>query len=95
MTQGDIQQLLIDDDPRAAETYCQDYIPDCDAPLPYNSILTEAEEVSPPLNSQSQKAEGKIRTSLSTLRATGPIPHVALCEASQVLNDLALKVAYK
>lgn len=43
--QGDIQQLLIVDDPGAAETYCQDYIPDCDAPLPYNSILTEPEEV--------------------------------------------------
>ncbi|KAM9314869.1 collagen alpha-1(XI) chain-like [Pholidichthys leucotaenia] len=43
--EGDIQQLLVVDDPRAAETYCQDYIPDCDAPLPYNTILTEAEEV--------------------------------------------------
>ncbi|KAI4833345.1 hypothetical protein KUCAC02_016253, partial [Chaenocephalus aceratus] len=43
--EGDIQQLLIVDDPRAAETYCQDYIPDCDAALPYNSILSEAEEV--------------------------------------------------
>lgn len=48
MTQGDIQQLLIVDDPRAAEMYCQDYIPDCHAPLPYNSILIETEEVSPP-----------------------------------------------
>uniref|UniRef100_A0A3P8SWG0 Thrombospondin-like N-terminal domain-containing protein n=1 Tax=Amphiprion percula TaxID=161767 RepID=A0A3P8SWG0_AMPPE len=45
--EGDIQQLLLIDDPRAAETYCQDYIPDCDAPLPYDSVLTEAEEVSP------------------------------------------------
>lgn len=45
MTQGDIQQLLLIGDPRAAETYCQDYIPDCDAPLPYDNILTEAEEV--------------------------------------------------
>lgn len=43
--QGDIQQLLIVGDPGAAEAYCQDYIPDCDAPLPYNNILTEAEEV--------------------------------------------------
>lgn len=55
VTQGDIQQLLIVDDPRAAETYCQDYIPDCDAPLPYNSILTEAEEVSPPLLTASKR----------------------------------------
>lgn len=45
VTQGDIQQLFIVGDPRAAETYCQDYIPDCDAPLPYDNILTEAEEV--------------------------------------------------
>lgn len=43
--QGDIQQLLITDDPTSAQTYCQDYIPDCEAPLPYDSILTEAEEV--------------------------------------------------
>uniref|UniRef100_A0A3B4UQT0 Thrombospondin-like N-terminal domain-containing protein n=1 Tax=Seriola dumerili TaxID=41447 RepID=A0A3B4UQT0_SERDU len=50
--EGDIQQLLIVDDPRAAETYCQDYIPDCDAPLPYDSILTEAEEVRPLLTSK-------------------------------------------
>lgn len=47
VSQGDIQQLLIMEDPRAAETYCQDYIPDCDAQLPYNSILVEAEEVRP------------------------------------------------
>lgn len=44
--QGDIQQLLLVDDPRAAETYCRDYIPDCDAPLPYDSVLAEDEEVS-------------------------------------------------
>uniref|UniRef100_A0A3P8UJA1 Thrombospondin-like N-terminal domain-containing protein n=1 Tax=Cynoglossus semilaevis TaxID=244447 RepID=A0A3P8UJA1_CYNSE len=43
--EGDIQQLLITDDPTSAQTYCQDYIPDCEAPLPYDSILTEAEEV--------------------------------------------------
>ena len=54
-TQGDIQQLLIVDDPRAAETYCQDYIPDCDAPLPYDSILTEAEEVGPLLTANQRK----------------------------------------
>lgn len=47
VTQGDIQQLLIVDDPRAAETYCRDFIPDCDAPLPYDKILAEPEEVSP------------------------------------------------
>uniref|UniRef100_A0A8D3DTK0 Fibrillar collagen NC1 domain-containing protein n=1 Tax=Scophthalmus maximus TaxID=52904 RepID=A0A8D3DTK0_SCOMX len=44
--EGDIQQLLLVDDPRAAETYCRDYIPDCDAPLPYDSVLAEDEEVS-------------------------------------------------
>ncbi|XP_072239793.1 collagen alpha-1(V) chain-like [Leuresthes tenuis] len=42
--EGEIQQLLLIDDPRAAETYCQDYIPDCDAALPYDNILTETEE---------------------------------------------------
>jgi len=46
LKKGEIQQLLIIDDPRAAETYCQDYIPDCDAALPYDNILTETEEVS-------------------------------------------------
>ncbi|XP_072319770.1 collagen alpha-1(V) chain-like [Eucyclogobius newberryi] len=45
--EGEIQQLLMVDDPRAAETYCQDYIPDCDRALPYNSILVEPEEVRP------------------------------------------------
>ena len=44
--QGEIQQLLIVADPRAAETYCQDYIPDCHAPLPYDSLSQETEEVS-------------------------------------------------
>ncbi|XP_057699488.1 collagen alpha-1(XI) chain-like isoform X2 [Corythoichthys intestinalis] len=45
--EGDIQQLLLVDDPAAAETYCRDFIPDCDAPLPYESILTNiaADEV--------------------------------------------------
>uniref|UniRef100_A0A3P8Y4V9 Fibrillar collagen NC1 domain-containing protein n=1 Tax=Esox lucius TaxID=8010 RepID=A0A3P8Y4V9_ESOLU len=44
--EGDIQQLLIIPDPRAAETYCQDYIPDCHALLPYDSLTRETEEVS-------------------------------------------------
>uniref|UniRef100_A0A3Q3FG64 Thrombospondin-like N-terminal domain-containing protein n=1 Tax=Kryptolebias marmoratus TaxID=37003 RepID=A0A3Q3FG64_KRYMA len=47
--EGEIQQLLLVDDPRAAESYCQDYIPDCDAPLPYDSILTQTDQVSPHL----------------------------------------------
>ncbi|RVE75950.1 hypothetical protein OJAV_G00004040 [Oryzias javanicus] len=42
--EGEIQQLLIVDEPGAAETYCQNYIPDCDAALPYDSILSEAVE---------------------------------------------------
>lgn len=33
--EGDIQQLLMSPDPQAAYTYCEDYIPDCDAALPY------------------------------------------------------------
>uniref|UniRef100_A0A3Q2XTN6 Thrombospondin-like N-terminal domain-containing protein n=1 Tax=Hippocampus comes TaxID=109280 RepID=A0A3Q2XTN6_HIPCM len=47
--EGDIQQLLLVDDPAAAETYCRDFIPDCDAALPYDSIIMDnaADEVSP------------------------------------------------
>ena len=44
--QGEIQQLLIIPDPRAAESYCEDYIPDCHAPLPYDSLSRQPEEVS-------------------------------------------------
>lgn len=63
VTQGDIQQLLIVEDPGAAETYCQDFIPDCHAPLPYNSILIETEEVRPPLPDSwwSGRVEGALR----------------------------------
>uniref|UniRef100_A0A3B3XQH6 Thrombospondin-like N-terminal domain-containing protein n=1 Tax=Poecilia mexicana TaxID=48701 RepID=A0A3B3XQH6_9TELE len=43
--EGQIQQLLLVDDPRAAETYCRDYMPDCDTPLPYDSIVIETEKV--------------------------------------------------
>uniref|UniRef100_A0A4W3ILB9 Uncharacterized protein n=1 Tax=Callorhinchus milii TaxID=7868 RepID=A0A4W3ILB9_CALMI len=32
--EGDIQQLLIVSDPRAAYDYCEHYSPDCDVPLP-------------------------------------------------------------
>lgn len=64
--QGDIQQLLIVDDPGAAETYCQDYIPDCDMPLPYNSILTEPEEV----------RAGRVETCLKICKATGQESHL-------------------
>lgn len=45
MLQGEIQQLLLVDDPRAAESYCEQYIPDCDYPLPYSSLSLEPEEV--------------------------------------------------
>lgn len=34
--QGDIQQLLILEDPQAAARYCVDYIPNCDSALPYS-----------------------------------------------------------
>uniref|UniRef100_A0A7N6A253 Fibrillar collagen NC1 domain-containing protein n=1 Tax=Anabas testudineus TaxID=64144 RepID=A0A7N6A253_ANATE len=68
--EGDIQQLLIADDPRAAELYCQDYIPDCDAPLPYNSILTEAEEDIPEKGQKGEPAIlGVVR---NTLGEPGP-----------------------
>lgn len=42
--EGDIQQLLIVDDPWAAADYCLLYIPDCDAPLPYSSQAQAPEE---------------------------------------------------
>uniref|UniRef100_A0A8C2KCV6 Collagen, type V, alpha 3a n=1 Tax=Cyprinus carpio TaxID=7962 RepID=A0A8C2KCV6_CYPCA len=44
--EGEIQQLLLVDDPQAAADYCQDYIPDCDSPLPYSTQSLAAEEVS-------------------------------------------------
>lgn len=44
--QGEIQQLLIVDNPRAAGEYCHHYIPDCDFPLPYRTQNYEPEEVS-------------------------------------------------
>jgi len=44
--QGEIQQLLLVDDPQAAADYCQDYIPDCDSPLPYRTQSLDPEEVS-------------------------------------------------
>lgn len=75
--QGDIQQLLIIDDPSAAETYCQDYIPDCDAPLPYNSILTEPEEVSPKGQGELKPASTYVRLQNGD-RITWSIPHAPL-----------------
>ncbi|KAI5090989.1 collagen alpha-3(V) chain precursor [Silurus meridionalis] len=45
--EGEIQQLLIVDDPYAAEYYCHDYIPDCDSPLPYRTQNYEPEETKP------------------------------------------------
>ncbi|KAI2666046.1 Collagen alpha-1(V) chain [Labeo rohita] len=45
-TMGEIQQLLLVDDPQAAADYCQDYIPDCDSPLPYSTQRLAPEEVS-------------------------------------------------
>lgn len=44
--QGDIQQLLILEDPQAAASYCVNYIPDCDSALPYNSQALGLQEVS-------------------------------------------------
>lgn len=47
--QGDIQQLLIVDDPKAAYDYCEHYIPDCDTPHSDSLQAQEPEdEVSPP-----------------------------------------------
>lgn len=44
--QGKIQQLLLVDDPQVAADYCQDYIPDCDSPLPYSTQSLDPDEVS-------------------------------------------------
>lgn len=44
--EGEIQQLLLVDDPQAASEYCQDYIPDCDSPLPYSTQKLDPEEAS-------------------------------------------------
>ena len=46
--QGEIQQLLIAEDPLLAEDYCLKYIPDCDSPLPYNTQIMDKSEVSTP-----------------------------------------------
>ncbi|XP_068575172.1 collagen alpha-1(XI) chain-like [Cebidichthys violaceus] len=43
--EGDIQQLLILEDPQAAANYCVNYIPDCDSALPYNSKSLVLQEV--------------------------------------------------
>uniref|UniRef100_A0AAQ4RBK2 Collagen, type V, alpha 3a n=1 Tax=Gasterosteus aculeatus aculeatus TaxID=481459 RepID=A0AAQ4RBK2_GASAC len=46
--EGDIQQLLILEDPQAAAKYCVNYIPDCDSALPYNRKSMFLQEVSTP-----------------------------------------------
>lgn len=48
--QGDIQQLLILEDPQAAASYCVNYIPDCDSTLPYKIQALELQEVSTATN---------------------------------------------
>uniref|UniRef100_A0A674MAH9 Collagen, type XI, alpha 1a n=1 Tax=Takifugu rubripes TaxID=31033 RepID=A0A674MAH9_TAKRU len=42
--QGDIQQLLIVDDPKAAYDYCEHYMPDCDTPHSDSLQAQEPEE---------------------------------------------------
>lgn len=42
--QGDIQQLLIVADPKAAYDYCEHYMPDCDMPLKDTLQAQEPEE---------------------------------------------------
>uniref|UniRef100_A0A3Q3S7N0 Collagen, type V, alpha 3a n=1 Tax=Mastacembelus armatus TaxID=205130 RepID=A0A3Q3S7N0_9TELE len=42
--EGDIQQLLIVEDPQIAANYCVDYIPECDSALPYNSQALNLQE---------------------------------------------------
>lgn len=42
--QGDIQQLLIVADPKAAYEYCEHYMPDCDTPHKDTLQAQEPEE---------------------------------------------------
>lgn len=49
LLQGDIQQLLIVPDPKAAYDYCEHYSPDCDTPHSDSLQAQEPEEVSYPL----------------------------------------------
>ncbi|KAK2833293.1 hypothetical protein Q5P01_017182 [Channa striata] len=42
--EGDIQQLLIVEDPHTAADYCVNYIPDCNFALPYNSQALNTQE---------------------------------------------------
>lgn len=42
--QGDIQQLLIVSDPKAAYDYCEHYSPDCETPLSHSLQAQEPEE---------------------------------------------------
>uniref|UniRef100_A0A665U4L7 Collagen, type V, alpha 3a n=1 Tax=Echeneis naucrates TaxID=173247 RepID=A0A665U4L7_ECHNA len=42
--EGDIQQLLILEDDQAAANYCVNFIPDCDAALPYKSQIPDLQE---------------------------------------------------
>lgn len=44
LSQGDIQQLLIVADPKAAYDYCEHYMPDCDTPHKDTLQAQEPEE---------------------------------------------------
>ncbi|TFJ97132.1 transmembrane protein 184A [Platysternon megacephalum] len=62
--QGDVQQLLISPDPRAALHYCETYMPGCDVPLPYGLLGLYPEESGPeptaaPARRKGRKGKGK------------------------------------
>ncbi|MGH0159591.1 UNVERIFIED_CONTAM: hypothetical protein FKN15_067877 [Acipenser sinensis] len=55
--EGDIQQLLILEDPKAAAEYCEHYIPDCDAALPYTLQAEDPEPEVRGLPSSTEQAQ--------------------------------------
>ncbi|XP_026502026.1 collagen alpha-1(XI) chain-like, partial [Terrapene carolina triunguis] len=57
--QGDVQQLLISPDPRAALHYCETYMPGCDVPLPYGLLGLYPEESGPEPTAAPARRKGR------------------------------------
>uniref|UniRef100_A0A670IWF1 Collagen type XI alpha 1 chain n=1 Tax=Podarcis muralis TaxID=64176 RepID=A0A670IWF1_PODMU len=65
--EGDIQQLLIVGDPRAAYDYCEHYSPDCGSPVPN---APQAQE--PQVDEKKKKAPKKKRTVAANSKSNSP-----------------------